>query len=159
MRRADSLEKILMLGKIEGRGSSQQKMIWCDSITDSVDRNLSKLQQTVEDKGAWHPRVCGFTNSWTQFSDWTTAKLLGKHTLERRPMVWLENCLYCRRDYISDSWIHSITEVWTRDGLLNKDLWRMLCLKVWISVMFMGNPQRFLRMSYTINMTSLEWNE
>ena len=54
---------ILMLGKIEGRGSSQQKMIWCDSITDSVDMNLSKLQEAVEDKGAWHPRVCGFTNS------------------------------------------------------------------------------------------------
>ena len=54
MRRADSLEKILLLGKTEGRRSGQQRMIWLDSITDSMDMNLCKFWDIVEDRGAWH---------------------------------------------------------------------------------------------------------
>ena len=54
----DSLEKTLILGKIEGkRRRGQQRMRWLDSITDSVDMNLSKLQEIVEDRGAWHATV------------------------------------------------------------------------------------------------------
>ena len=54
MQRADSLEKTLMLGKIEGKSKSgQQRMKWLDSITNPMDMNLSKLQETVEDRGAW----------------------------------------------------------------------------------------------------------
>ena len=54
MRRADSLEKTLMLGKIEGRKRrGQQRVKWLDSVTDSVDMNLSKLQEIVRDRGAW----------------------------------------------------------------------------------------------------------
>ena len=53
MQRADSLKKTLILGKIEGRRRRRQRMRWLESITDSVDVNLSKLQETVEDRGAW----------------------------------------------------------------------------------------------------------
>ena len=58
MRRADSLEKTLMLGKIEGkRRRGQQRVRWLDSITDSMDMNLSKLQEMVKDREVWHATV------------------------------------------------------------------------------------------------------
>ena len=65
MRRADSLEKTLILGKIEGKRREQERMRWLDSITDSMDMNLSKFQEIVEDRGAWCVAVHGITKSWT----------------------------------------------------------------------------------------------
>ena len=57
MQRADLLEKTLMLGKVEGRRRGWQKMRWLDSSIDSLNMNLSKLQETVDDRGAWHVAV------------------------------------------------------------------------------------------------------
>ena len=59
MRRANSLEKTLLMEKIEGRRRGQQRMKWLDSVIDSVDMNLSKLREIVEDRGAWHAAVLG----------------------------------------------------------------------------------------------------
>ena len=70
MQRADSLEKILMLGKTDGkRRRGQKRMWWSDSITDSMDMNLSKLQEIVEDRGACFTAVHGVAKSWTWLSD------------------------------------------------------------------------------------------
>ena len=106
MWRDDSLEKTLMLGKIEGRRRWEwQRTRWLDSITDSVDMSLSKLQEMVKNMKAWHAALHRVTRSWTWLSNWTTwsRNLISAHLSgeSNNSKTHMHSSVQCRTIYYS----------------------------------------------------------
>ena len=129
MWRTDSLEKILMLGKIEGRRrKGRQRMRWLDGITNLMDMSLSRLQDLVMDREAWRAAVHGVSKSWTWLSDWTKLNWTVLKEVGGRFNNWEDICihmadlcwfLFGRNKHTHIHMQNKLSKMWGKDPVLS----------------------------------------
>ena len=143
MWRTDLSEKTLMLGKIEGRRRrGQQRMRWLYGLTDVMVMSLSRLQELVMDREAWHSVIHGVAKSRTRLSDWTELKVLHSYRHKRRRCLIMRTAVYvdplCNTERCNEWFLKSVTQQCNKNYLYASRYYLLPRLLCWCLISLLG---------------------